>query len=305
MQFKTPNIEDKIWVDEIIQKTENEQLLLNCDVPFATNFLWKKMYNIKIGRYKDFIVKSFGNEEDTINYSYPLGVGDEEEVIKEMILFAFKNDKKVLFSGVSKEQAKVVNQVYGGTLKFEENRDYAEYIYLSDDLANLAGRKYHSKRNHISKFMKMYNYSFEQINKDNAKDAIEVAQKWCNSNGLGDNNGLTHEFCAIKNAFKYYDELQLVGGILRIDGQAVAMTVGEKVSKDTFVVHFEKAVDGFNGLYTVVNQLFAKTLTQYKYINREEDLGIEGLRKAKLSYKPTILTQEFTSSLLRKQDGIL
>ncbi len=305
MNLNPPKIEDKIWVDEIIKKVSEKKILLCSDIPFATSYLWQKMYNIKLCRYKDFIIKSFGDEEDTISFTYPLGVGDIKDAIENIKNYAFAQGKKIVFSGLSKEQTEEINSLYDNKIEFEENRDYAEYIYNSEDLATLAGRKYHSKRNHISKFTKQYNYTFEEITKDNFEDVMKITVGWCESNNSGENNGLKHEFCAIKTALDNFDILNLRGGILKIDDKPVSMAIGEEISKDAFVVHFEKAVDGYNGLYTMINKLFAQTLTEYKYINREEDLGIEGLRKAKLSYKPTILAEEYTSVKIGIEDGIL
>ena len=305
MIFNSPKIEDKVWVDEIISKASKEQTLICADIPFGTNFLWSGMYNIKICRYKDFIVKCFGNEEDVINFTYPIGVGDVFDTLKNMLNYAFTQDKKVVFSGLTKQQTEELNILFNNKITFEENRDYAEYVYNSEDLANLAGRKYHSKRNHISKFNKLYNYSFEEINDNNFNDVIEIADNWCENNKESINSGINHEYCAIKLALQNFEKLNLKGGLLRIDNKPVSMAIGEEISKEAFVVHFEKAVEGYNGLYTVINKLFSQTLVDYKYINREEDLGIEGLRKAKLSYKPTILVEEFTSEKIGKDYVIL
>ncbi len=304
MMFKTPEIQDKMWVDEIIENIPKDTKIVSGDIPFATTFLWKDLYKIKISNHKGFYIKSFGEDENTINFTYPIGNGDVAPIVKDIVNYAFENGKNLCFKGISKEQTEKLIEIFGNKISFTEDRDYAEYIYLSEKLANLGGRKLHSKRNHISKFKKTYNYTFEIINENNKKDAMEVSKLWCEQNVLGQDNGLTHEYCAIKNAFHFYDELDLLGGIIRIDGNPVAMAVGEKISKDAFVIHFEKAVTGYDGLYAMINNEFAKILTDYTYINREEDLGIEGLRKAKLSYKPDILLEEFESNIITKDDKL-
>lgn len=293
LEFKEPNIEDRPWVNELVEREGRDKTLLSYDVAFGTNFVWRGMYNIKICRYKDFVLKTFGKDGKKIRYAFPAGEGDIREALGALVEDARERGLKPCFGGMTREQMELLEQCFPGTFSFREDRDYFEYIYLSEDLAELKGRKYHGKRNHISKFKNQYDYTFELIDNSNKKDALLVSKLWCEQNVLGDDNGLTHEICAIREAFRYFDELNFKGAIIKIDGQPVAMTVGERVCDDVFVVHFEKALPGYDGLYTAINNLFAKELTQYKYINREEDLGIEGLRKAKLSYRPSILLEEF------------
>lgn len=293
LEFKEPTIEDRLWVNELVERAGKERLLLSYDVAFGTNFVWRSMYNIKICRFGGFVLKTFGIDQGKVRYAFPVGTGDLKEAFAAMLAHAEENGLKPVFGGVTKEQMEWIEEQYPGQFTFRESRDYFEYIYLSEDLAELRGRKYHGKRNHISKFKNTYQYSFELIDDSNKKDALYVSKLWCEQNVLGDNNGLSHEVCAIRESFRYFDELGFKGAIIKIDGKPVAMTAGERVCDDVFVVHFEKALPGYDGLYAAINHFFAKELTQYKYINREEDLGIEGLRKAKLSYKPAILLEEF------------
>lgn len=293
LEFKEPTIEDRLWVNDLVERAGKERLLLSYDVAFGTNFVWRFMYNIKICRFKNFVLKTFGSSEGKVHYAFPVGTGDIKEAFTAMLEHAEETGLKPNFGGVTKEQMEWIEAHYPGKFAFSESRDYFEYIYLSEDLAQLRGRKYHGKRNHISKFKNTYDYSFELIDDSNKKDALYVSKLWCEQNVLGNDNGLSHEICAIRESFQYFDELEFKGAIIKIDGKPVAMTAGERVCDDVFVVHFEKALPGYDGLYAAINHFFAKELIQYKYINREEDLGIEGLRKAKLSYKPAVLLEEF------------
>lgn len=293
LEFKEPTIEDRLWVNELVEREGGDKTLLSYDVAFGTNFVWRGMYHIKICRYRDFVLKTFGKDEKTIRYAVPVGQGDMKEALGALMEDARERGLKPCFGGVTKEQMELLEACFPGDFTFREDRDYFEYIYLTEDLAELKGRKYHGKRNHISKFKNQYDYTFELINNENKKDALLVSKLWCEQNVLGGDNGLTHEICAIREAFRYFDELGFQGAVIKIDGKPVAMTAGERVCNDVFVVHFEKALPGYDGLYAAINNFFARELTGYKYINREEDLGIEGLRRAKLSYRPTILLEEY------------
>lgn len=182
-----------------------------------------------------------------------------------------------------------------GRFDAEPSRDDFDYIYNAQDLIELSGRKYHGKRNHISKFTRAFpDWQYEHIDDSNTEECINASLEWCKQNGCSENSPYRHELCAIHKALRERKSLGIIGGLIRIDGKVVALTLGERLNKDTFVTHFEKALGGFEEAYTLINREFAaRSLGEYRYINREEDLGIEGLRKAKLSYKPAILLEKF------------
>ena len=299
LELKEPCIQDQQWVNALLEQANQKQTLFSCDLPFGSTFIWRGMYHIRIGRYKQFYLRAYGNEPGKIRFAYPIGDGDIQEVLAQMLLYAKQVHKELALVGLTAQQTQQVEALYPGEFVFASNRAYAEYIYYSQDLAELKGRKYHGKRSHICRFKNMYAYTFEPITEANKEDALHVAKQWCSENVLGRDNGLSHEVCAIREAFKYYDTLGFRGALIRVDGIPVAMTAGEPLNDEVFVVHFEKALSGYEGLYAAINHFFAQTLTKYKYINREEDLGIEGLRRAKLSYRPCILLEEYEGVLER------
>lgn len=293
LDFKSVKLDDITWYRELADKANEVQPRLNLDAPFAVNYIWRKRYGVKICRFEDFILKAYFRKDGTISFTFPYGVGDVNKALRAIDAYAGENNIPVLWGGLSAEQTEIINDCFGGRFSFASCRDYSEYIYESEKLAALPGRKLHSKRNHLKRFETNYSYSFEPITPENKEEAYNVAQQWCaesSSDGCADDS----EFCAIRDSVDNFDILGLEGAIIRIDGKAVAMTMGEPVSKAAFVTHFEKALPGYDGLYTAINCYFARTLKdRYKYINREEDLGIEGLRKAKLSYRPDILLERF------------
>lgn len=290
--FHEPLLEDINWVEDIVKNSNT----LRCDAPFGTSYVWRKAYNTKICRFEDFLLTVYLFEKGRAYCDFPLGNGDLKKAINYIIDFAAENKLKTFFTCTNKEEINFIESLYPGKFKINNIRDSAEYIYLSEDLAYLRGRKFHGKRNHLKKFKEMYNWSYEPIEKSNYEDALYVAKQWCKQHGYHKGDGLSSENCAIVETFRNFEQLHMSGGILKIDGKPVAMTVGEEITPDCFVVHFEKAVDGYEGAYAAINNMFSQTLTEYTYINREEDMGIEGLRKAKLSYRPVILLEKFSLS---------
>jgi len=291
--FKSPELSDRLWVNEIL----SSQHVLNCDAPFGATYIWHNEYGTKICRFKDFYLTAYTFDEGRIYFDYPIGNGNVEEAVEFMKSYALAKGLSYSITACSHEQVQVLRSILpSGEYSEHYSRDNAEYIYLSERLAELKGRKLHSKRNHIANFKKIYNYTTEMLCEKNFEDALMVNDIWCNEHGGHNSTGETGEDCAIRKAFKDFNRLGFSGMLLRVDGKPVAMTMGEPISDECYVVHFEKAISGINGAYTAINNFFSKTLTKYKYINREEDMGIEGLRRAKLSYGPEILLEKLIFS---------
>ena len=181
-----------------------------------------------------------------------------------------------------------------GRFQIEYVRDVADYVYETEKLATLAGKKLHGKRNHINKFKTLYpDWSYEHINDENVEECFQMALKWRNQNGCDDDAEKNAEMCVTLNSLRLYKELGLTGGILRVNGQIAAFSMGEPLCSDTFVVHIEKAFADIEGAYPMINQQFVQhECMDYKYVNREDDAGSEGLRKAKLSYRPAFMVEK-------------
>ena len=161
----------------------------------------------------------------------------------------------------------------------------------------LSGKALQSKRNHVNKFEKSYDYTFEPITGENAMECMALERTWLREHG-SEADGEDKEEEVIHRLLTHFEELQLSGGILRVEGKIVAFTIGSPINETTFGVHIEKARRDYDGAFTMINKLFAATIPeQYTYVNREEDLGIEGLRQAKLSYKPEIILPKIAAIL--------
>lgn len=292
IKFIAPDIEMKTKFDKFLS-SKNSQDELSA---FGTYFIWSECYGTKIHMDENFaLIKTDKND---LNYCFPVGKLSDEE-LKKALNYMTDDCKKsggerLKISRLNKEDAESLERIMPGKFEINETRDKFEYIYNSEDLANLKGKKYHGKRNHISKFKNLYDWTYEKIIPEKKEIYLEFFEKWFEKNSEKEGKDSIDEFKAIKTSFENYEKLGFEGGAILVDGKIVACTIGEKINSDNFVVHFEKAFTEFEGAYTIINQEFSKTLEdRFKFINREEDLGIEGLRKAKLSYRPFLLLEKY------------
>lgn len=259
----------------------------SCENTFVNLLVWQKSYNNMFALCDgQFIVKSGGIEGE--NFALPFG-DDFEKGMNLIFEYCGKMPDFWVQEGPRFAKFKAL---YGNKYSFQENRDAFDYIYLQEDLANLSGKKYHSKRNHISAFSKKYDWRYENLNDNNVTDFISCAEEWFKTRET--DRLLKAEESGVKTVLQNYKKLGVLGGIIYVEEKPVAFTFGSAINREVFDVHTEKALPQFAEGYTVINREFAKNeLSGYKYINREDDLGLEGLRKAKLSYKPQILLKKY------------
>lgn len=185
-------------------------------------------------------------------------------------------------------------QTLGFTLR--PDRDNADYLYARKDLAELTGRKYAKKRNHIKRCLQAYRCEYEPVSTDNLEECRALQEEWCRLKGCFDEPGLEGEYHAIMETFAHYTEPPLIGGAIRLNGRIKAFAIGERLNPATAVWHFEKALPDIPGLGQLINQWFAKfSLEDFDFVNREQDLGIAGLRQAKESYYPLRLVKKWTT----------
>jgi len=289
LDFHTPVMEDKPWVDEVLAGSRHR----SCVYTFAQMYLWSIHYGTQICRYKDCLLAKSGIASPC--YIYPAGEYDIAEIVAVLEQDAAERGIEFGFCVAEDWQADELDSAFPGRFLRDSSPDDSDYIYNAGDLINLAGRKYHGKRNHISKFDREHpGWIYEPITADNTADCLEASDIWY-SGQQEMSDSLMHERQIIEKALLERETLGLTGGLIRFEGKVVAFTLGEPLNGDTFVVHFEKALPGFEGGYPVINNQFARhELSGFRYINREEDLGIEGLRKAKQSYYPAILLEKFS-----------
>ena len=221
----------------------------------------------------------------------PIGKGNADSVVNKLIDDAHSrgNDFK-MFAACHFVENQISDDMKDKFI-MEPNRDSFDYVYNREDLATLKGNKFQQKRNHVNRFMKTYpNWEYKSTTLELIKLCIEKENEWFNSNDDYKHQDIDNERQALLFAMNHAEEIGIKGGVLFVDGNIVAFTFGFPINHKTFGVHFEKADINYTGAFTVINQMFAKDIpAEFEYINREEDLGIEGLRKAKTSYNPAFL----------------
>src|SRR5699024_8058162 len=237
----------------------------------------------------------FRDEGDGFAFSYPAG---KDEAVKKALeaLMEYCRERKCPFRlyNVTEEHFAQLCGWFPDRFQIRYDRDAADYVYETEKLATLAGKKLHGKRNHINKFKALYpDWSYESLNDDNVEECFQMALKWRNQNGCDDDAEKNAEMCVTLNSLRLYKELGLRGGVLKIGEKIAAFSVGEPLCSDTFVVHIEKAFPYIEGAYPMINQQFVMhECMDYTYVNREEDTGAEGLRKAKLSYRAVFMVEK-------------
>lgn len=288
LEFKVPQIEDRQWIEPLLRMSDYN----GCGYSFGNMFSWSEYYKVSVAREGDTLFIKSGDDSD-FSFAYPAGKFEIKQVF-DVVLEYFRS-KNVQFSmyGITSEQKAEIEKVFPGKFEFESDRAYFDYIYSSEKLATLSGKKYHGKRNHISKFNRLYEWRYERITAENIDDCRKMADKWFELMEKTKKE-LEPEKSALKLAFDNFEALDYVGGMIKIGDETAAFTIGERLNSNTFCTHFEKALLHFEGAYTAINNEFAKNeLSSYEYVNREEDIGLEGLRKAKLSYYPEILLEKY------------
>ncbi len=290
MEFRKITLDDREWMSTKF----NEDQRQGCEFTFGNNYIWRKIYDVEVTEIYDCAVIKLSSE-GKVRYSFPIGGGDKKKAL-EALLAETKEKQQVLQMNIILEQDKAnLEEWFPGQFEMTSDRDSFDYIYLTEKLTGLAGKKLHGKRNHIARF-KDNNWSYEPMTSENKWDCLKMNEQWCDKQQCKWNQDMEDEFCAVAEAIENFEALGFVGGVLRIDGEIVAFSIGEPLSDDTFVVHIEKAFSEIQGAYPMINQQFVEHECQsFTYVNREEDTGAEGLRKAKMSYYPEILLEKYVA----------
>ncbi len=297
LDFKTPVKEDLPYIRRICENYGT----MGCDFNTANIFIWRNKYKIRICIYYGFLVLAYFSGNKPWGYCFPLGDGDPSEVIAEIFRDARQRGIKAEFVMLTDAQRQRLVEITGFKFSFKELYGDEDYIYRNYDLTILPGKRFHAKRNHISKFNREYpEWRFTLINKENKADALSVAEKWCRAKDIDPYSD--EEYKAINEALENYEILKLHGGILYVDEKPVAMTMGSGINLKTFDVIFEKGLVEYDGVYAKINNEFAKTLVGFEFINREEDMGIESLKQSKLSYHPVVILKRYRGAVNDKTE---
>ncbi|MBO5068796.1 MAG: GNAT family N-acetyltransferase [Roseburia sp.] len=295
VKFHEITIQDKKWMDEKFAEDDRNA----CEYTFANNFIWRKVYQVEVAELYGCLLVRFVEQGEHC-YSYPIGAGDKKAAITQLLFLCQKEKRPFIMSPLSEEDKKQLSEWFPGRFLIEKDRDGYDYIYSREKLATLAGKKLHGKRNHIARFKDGGDWSYEPLTGENLEECREMTYTWIRMRSEKWNEEMEEEIQVLHEAFDHMQELELTGGILRQEGQIVAFSIGERQNTDTFVVHFEKAYPDMQGAYPMINQQFVLHACEgYTYVNREDDTGDLGLRKAKLSYYPDILLKKYVARASR------
>ena len=298
---------------EQIKDKINTKYLTGCDSSLANLYLLKESLNTSFFQKEEILFRKYDFAESVKGYGFPILLSKNHKIEDKFEVF-FKEIKKkeqnsIDFCYFTEEQKNLFDEFLakkGLSVEWKTNRDDSDYLYLQSDLADLPGSEYQKKRNHVSKFIKKnknYNFvyfDYSTLTPQIKEDFLKVAKKWlCELSGNVDNS-VCHESKSIEFAINHLSSFDFFGGILYISEKPRAITLASKISEEVIDIHFEKCLADAakDGGYAMINNLFAKECRNFKYINREEDLGIEGLRKAKLCYKPEIILDKYYGTLI-------
>lgn len=289
-EFRQIELSDKDWIDAALKESD----FRGCEYSFANNLAWCRLSDTKISRYKDFYL-SASFDDEYFNLTFPAGKGNYKELFDNIREYAEKLGKTLKLNSVNNDMLKIVTSIYGeDKLIITSDRDYFDYIYNTRDLMELKGKKYHGKRNHIKRF-KESEWKFTPIDESLIDDCFEFSAISFNESNKYDEHSAVVEQYAINTFLTNFSELNLCGGVLYQNSKMVGFTTGEKLNSDTFVVHIEKALSDVKGAYPCLCNEFAKAYAKdCLYINREEDLGLDGLRRSKNSYYPAFMYEKNT-----------
>lgn len=294
LPFRRLKLEDKPNFDRILKNMQPK----TSDLTFTNLFMWQCNYGLEVSyiedldywilmakpphpKWKPFFLPPVGDwgNRAALDRAYRL-MG--ETAAAEKFELQLRRVPEPLATGLCQIDP-------GLATKLEKNT--SDYLYSASDLINLAGRKYHSKRNHLNKFLRQYNWEYQAMTPEVVQECLSIESPWFDVR----NPEPCTEDEAMAMVLRNFQFLGVVGGVIKVDGVIQALTVGERLNRNTAVIHIEKANTEYDGAYAAINHEFAaKEWAEMEFINREEDMGIEGLRKAKQSYYPVRMAEKFT-----------
>ena len=295
IEFKNLTLEDKPTIDWYFREVQPR----NSECTFTNMFIWRDCYEVQWAIVDGLLIVKPGQmDESWILQPYgDYTKCDLRSVFVQLDEYFSSQGMPFIMRAVTESFAQLLETEYPGLFYLEEERDLFDYTYLGEDLRELKGRKYHSKRNHLSNFRKNHpDYVYEPMTENMVEEVWQYLEAWCGQKACSGSldSGLHCEQKAIREALDHFEVLDYKGAVIRLDGKIAAFTLGEMLNDNTVIIHVEKADGTITGLYGAINQEFLlHEWPTVQYVNREEDTGAEGLRKAKLSYHPVELIKKY------------
>ena len=278
-----------------------------CEYSFANVCIWGRQKYAFLHGYLTILAQF----DRRCVYPFPVGTGDIRPVLDAIIHDAHARGIPCCLTGLRSQDRQLLEALYPGKFRFHEDRDGFDYVYSIDDLAELKGRKFQKKRKHLNRFQENHpDHKLIPLGESNLEEVKAMLARWYeNRKNTEPHNDFHLELVAMDRAFAHMKELNLEGMVLVDDGQILAFTMGSRQNQTTYDVHFEKAREDVDGAYPAINRGFSRYIREkypeIRWLNREDDLGLEGLRKAKLSYNPDRLIEKYWARLWETEDESL
>ncbi|MFA9397104.1 MAG: DUF2156 domain-containing protein [Clostridiaceae bacterium] len=289
LEFKPIELKDR----KLLNKYLSPYNFKTCEYTFISLYIWRKALDIKFTILDNCLIIKKLDFDGASHFMQPIGYKNNlSEILEELENYKNQNNLDYLFKDAEQPFIDDLNISYKDKYEIEKDRDNFDYIYESNKLINLSGKKLHKKKNHYNNFIKTYNFRWEPLSKDIVKECITTARIWCREKNC--KGFLREELYAIEDMLINMKDLNFVGIVVYIDDTLSAFTIGEKVNENMAIIHIEKANPNIRGLYAFINKTFVENyFLDTLYINREQDLGLEGLRTSKLSYTPYKLEPKY------------
>ncbi|MDR0765921.1 MAG: phosphatidylglycerol lysyltransferase domain-containing protein [Odoribacteraceae bacterium] len=293
--FKKIELEDREILSPLLVATGNR----DCNLSFVNLYSWQFLTRGSYAVVDGTPVIRFVLEGDRVFYHVPAGSEHRGAILEQLMAGDRARGDATRLFGVFPALSAWLDEEFPGKFRYRVNRDSFDYIYARQELVDLKGKDFQAKRNHVNKFTRTYAYDYAPLTPDLVSRCLALEEEWYRQRGSTMSGSLSNERKALTLALQHARELDLLGGVLRVEGKVVAFTYGTPLTGDTFNVHIEKADSSVDGAYNMINRELARRVpVEYLYINREEDLGLPGLRKAKLSYRPRFLLEKGFAELL-------
>ncbi len=283
LKFKKIDLNDKKLFDSYLNNFDYK----SCEYSFTTLYIWRDACEIEYAIYNNILIIKKKDFDGATHFMQPLGYKTEElrEIVEMLKQYKIEFNMECLFKDIEESFVEDLNAIYGDNMEIIEDRDNFDYVYDSEKLISLSGKKLHAKKNHYNQFIKNYSYTVKDIREVPVEECIEALNYWLEQKE-DKSEYLCYEIKGVESLLRNMDNFSFNGMVVFVEDKIVALTIGEKISDETAVIHIEKADPEIKGLYTFINKLFVETcFSSVPKINREQDLGIPGLRKAKESYK--------------------
>ncbi len=283
-------LEDKDLIDGLFRRFPPEI----SEFTFSNIFAWRCAYNFCISTLDDSLL--IISLKDKKNPAFFEPIGEQSSRVKAIEGVFSLSSGKAKFVRIPEATVRLL--AGKKNIRIYEDRNNFDYVYLRSDLIQLKGKDFDAKRNFIRRFNENYTFEYKQIDRTNIEKCLSFEKEWCSAKECQRVEGLSAERTAVQEMLKFMEKLRIKGGLIEVNGKVEAVSLGEELNPETFVIHIEKANGSYTGIYQAINQMFAQDAARkYKFINREQDLGVTGLRRAKESYHPHHMVKKYTLTL--------